>query len=221
MGLDGMVGLGGFNTAVDLDSLEVIEDLNMAFFLQAEARHGRWGILFDGVYAEISGSGSPSGNLYSNADIQIQQHVEAAIASRLPEIRSAAEARLDAVRTEIRDTLRDALRDQFPPKFDGIRSSSVETPDRLAKTKPARETGIRDAWRESMDAAVDARVASLRSQVQSRVEKGLANAAFGYQFNDHWSLEVGYRHMDIDSSDGPFTLDLSEAGAFLAVGYVF
>ena len=38
-----------------------------------EVRKGRWGILGDGFFAQLSGSGEPSGPLYDSANVTVQQ----------------------------------------------------------------------------------------------------------------------------------------------------
>lgn len=88
-GLDGSTGVGPLATDVDVDFAEVFEHLEMGFFLQAEARRGRVGILFDGFFAELSGDGNPPGALYEAADFSLQQtYAEIALAYRLVEGRA-------------------------------------------------------------------------------------------------------------------------------------
>ena len=88
-GLDGSTRVGPLATDVDVDFAEVFEHLDMAFFLQAEARRGRVGILFDGFFAELSGDGNPPGALYEAADFSLQQtYAEIALAYRLLEGRA-------------------------------------------------------------------------------------------------------------------------------------
>ena len=48
-----------------------------------------------------------------------------------------------------------------------------------------------------------------------------ASGAFGWQINEAWSLELGYRYMDIDYTGGNFTFDAAEAGVFSSLTYRF
>ena len=51
---------------------------------EGEVRKGKWGILGDGFFAQLSASGDPPGPLYNNANIKLQQGmVELALAYRI------------------------------------------------------------------------------------------------------------------------------------------
>ena len=56
----------------------------MAAALRAEARHGRWGVIADGFYADLSGSGTPPGPLRSHVGLDMKQFIgELSLAYRL------------------------------------------------------------------------------------------------------------------------------------------
>lgn len=46
-------------------------------------------------------------------------------------------------------------------------------------------------------------------------------AALGFNLSKHTTLELGYRHMDVDYTSGGFTFDAALSGAVLALGYTF
>ena len=48
-----------------------------------------------------------------------------------------------------------------------------------------------------------------------------ASASAGYRIGDNWSVEAGYRWLDIDYSDNQFAMNLAERGMFFNVGYDF
>ena len=74
MGIDGKTGIGGFPAmSVNVDAINVIRHLDWAIFSKAEIRKGRWGILADGYYAALSGSGDLGSVLYSNGSLHMQQ----------------------------------------------------------------------------------------------------------------------------------------------------
>ena len=48
-----------------------------------------------------------------------------------------------------------------------------------------------------------------------------AYGALGYQFNNHWSSEFGYRYLSIDYEKGGFVYDAAMGGAFVGLKYAF
>jgi hypothetical protein len=74
MGLSGDIGVRGLPpTHVDVSAKEILQHLDWGIFAKGEIRKGRWGILADGFYAELSASGDPPGPLYDSVDVAIQQ----------------------------------------------------------------------------------------------------------------------------------------------------
>ena len=45
--------------------------------------------------------------------------------------------------------------------------------------------------------------------------------ALGYQFNQHWSTELGYKHLSVDYSKDGFVYDAAMSGVFLGLTYTF
>jgi hypothetical protein len=84
LGIDGTVGVKGLDTHVDYNPLTVVKHLDWGIMAEAEVRKGKWGILGDGFFAQLSASGDPPGPLYNNANIKLQQGmVELALAYRI------------------------------------------------------------------------------------------------------------------------------------------
>ena len=84
LGVDGTVGVNGFDTHVDYNPLTVVKHLDWGIMAKGEVRKGKWGILGDGFFAQLSASGDPPGPLYNNANIKLQQGmVELALAYRI------------------------------------------------------------------------------------------------------------------------------------------
>ncbi len=74
MGLNGKSGVGGLPPMdVSLSSKRILQNLDWAVMGQGEIRKGRWGLLADGYYAALSGSGDLGGNLYKSGSLQLQQ----------------------------------------------------------------------------------------------------------------------------------------------------
>ena len=84
LGVDGTVGLKRFDTHVDYNPVTVVKHLDWGIMAEGEIRKGKWGILGDGFFAQLSASGSPPGPLYHHANIKLQQGmVELALAYRI------------------------------------------------------------------------------------------------------------------------------------------
>jgi hypothetical protein len=84
LGVDGTVGVKGFDSHVDFNPLDVVKHLDWGIMAKGEVRKGRWGILGDGFFAQLSASGDTPGPLYNNANIKLQQGmVELALAYRI------------------------------------------------------------------------------------------------------------------------------------------
>ena len=82
--MDGTVGVKGFDTHVDYNPLTVVKHLDWGIMAKGEVRKGKWGILGDGFFAQLSASGDTPGPLYNNANIKLQQGmVELALAYRI------------------------------------------------------------------------------------------------------------------------------------------
>ena len=339
-GLDGTTGVAGFSSTVDVDPLDVINHLNWAVFLQAEARKGRWGVLFDGFYAELSGGGTPPNGLYSQTDFVLGQGMaELALAYRVLDLPSGfidvfagvrysslevklnanpsdsavrewsenASARVvDEVTARAADLVaaeRARIQSGIASEIASIKEAMVEKirtrprynlPEaigntqllrKVAKTKVLARTdrAIRDYVRAVVDARVEAARTNAKNRVTSRVataEKNLAKAienelnerlpqsadwkkdwvdpffgiraqwninqhffvagradvggfgvgsdltwqaaaSLGWQINEAWSSEIGYRHMDTDYADGAFTFDMASAGYFVNLAMRF
>ena len=54
LGVDGDVGIGPVSVPVDVKFTDAVKDLELGGMLSSEARNGRWGLLVDGTYLELS-----------------------------------------------------------------------------------------------------------------------------------------------------------------------
>jgi hypothetical protein len=85
-GLEGRTGFGPFVTDIDQSFSDIFDNLEMAAALQLEARNGRFGIIADGFYAELGGSGSTPGPVYDTVETELTQFIgELAVAWRIYE----------------------------------------------------------------------------------------------------------------------------------------
>ena len=73
MGIDGTFGVKGFDTHVDFSAINVVKHLDWGIMAKGEVRKGKWGILGDGFFAQLSADGDPPGPLYDNVNVKLQQ----------------------------------------------------------------------------------------------------------------------------------------------------
>lgn len=95
-GLEDTLGVRGVEADVDVDFSDILDHLDLALMGAFEARRGRWGILFDGLYTKLSGEasrswqgplgiGSATGTLEVTTRMQVYQLAAAyRIGTRIP-----------------------------------------------------------------------------------------------------------------------------------------
>jgi hypothetical protein len=150
LGVDGTVGVRGFDTHVDYNPLTVVKHLDWGIMAKGEVRKGKWGLLGDGFFAQLSASGDPPGPLSNNANIKLQQGMaELALAYRIIDDRRGfvdiyAGARYNYFGIDIDASIDDA----------GVQDVSSDAAQRLTRAIGAR-----------VQSAVDAEVQRLRVQL--------------------------------------------------------
>ena len=321
LGINGTTGVGDMLTDIDISPMDILSHVDFFFFLQAEAHRGKWGLLFDGYYAELSGGGTPPGPLYSQLDFTLSQaQIELAISYRILEGQAgyvdviggarynSMELELNAfpseggvkdfsenVSSRLIDEVADRARKAIASRSAAIKSSVAgqvasikeDLIDQIGGGGGLGPIGSEGAVRDYVRALVDAQVAALRAEARGRaksrlaaaekklaakIEKQLrenlprsatgkkewvdpfigfrarwnlteklfligrgdvggfgvgsdltwqATAAFGWQLSDSWSMELGYRYMDIDYTDGNFVYDAVQDGIFTSLTYRF
>lgn len=85
MGLTGDIGVKGLPPGhVDFSSRTILQNLDWGIFARGEVRKGRWGLLADGYYAALSGSGNLDNKIYDSVSLNLQQSlVSLALAYRI------------------------------------------------------------------------------------------------------------------------------------------
>lgn len=74
LGIDAQIQLKDIHAVnLRLDPRKVLIYLDWGVFARAEVRRGKWGVLADGMFAQLSTNGTPPGPLYENASVQVQQ----------------------------------------------------------------------------------------------------------------------------------------------------
>lgn len=188
----------------------VLESIDMAFMASAEIRNGRWGLLGDFIYADLSGDrDTPRGLAFS--DLKIDTKIAAFsgyAAYRLAENENIA--------------------------FDlaGFRAFTVDIDAKLTATRPGgnRKLSIDRTWVVPLlGARVIAPFADDWFAMAFADIGGVANddmtwqalASLGYRFNETWSAELAYRYMSIDTKIGGLDTEMDLHGPLIGVSARF
>jgi hypothetical protein len=165
-GLDGDVGVEGFDVGVDESFLDLLPDINMFAMLRFEARKAKWGVIADGFYVDLGTSANPPGNLYDSASLGLKQLLgELSIAYRVYESPSGfvdlyAGARYNGFKMDLGGSL-----DQ-----PGIQTVSNSTSKQIVDSSEARAAAIAAPVAASYQAAGAAGRAAIEADLAADIQ---------------------------------------------------
>lgn len=165
-GLDGRTGVGPFVTELSPSFSDIFDYLDMAAALQFEARNGRWGIVADGFYADLGGSGGTPGRVYEHVDLEMKQFIgELSVAYRVYECPRGFVDVYGGVRYN-------NLSMDFEASLDpaGIASLSKDASNRISEGLEDRAKAIVQPKAEDFKAAAAADRTKIENSVRSKIE---------------------------------------------------
>lgn len=186
-GIDGTVGAAGFTANTEVGFSEILDHLDMAAALQLEARKGRWGVLLDGFYAEISAGGNPPGPLYSNATAEFKQAIaEVALAYRIVDgkygfVDLLVGGRYNYMGLDVTAAVDGA----------GVQKVSESLSERIVNAVSARAQARVEARLAEFRAAAPA----AKAQIENRIRSGAQAEADGTVARDLEKEVVKFRHL--------------------------
>ncbi len=185
MGLQGEIGAKGFPPVnIGFSNRTILQHLNWGVFARGEIRKGRWGVLADGYYADLSSSASLENRLYSNASLGLQQSLASlALAYRIIDDRRGfldlyAGVRYNFLGTQVDASLNNSRINQI----------GDNVTNRLA-----------DGLDSRLDAAIKSAVDKYSSQIASTIESAVDK--FSSQVASAESEAVGLIKQRISESD--------------------
>lgn len=194
---------------VDLDQNDVLSRLDMAFMGAAELRKGKWGLLFDAVYADLSNHGE-----------WVQQRIDTKTSIRLGVYTLAAAYRLyDDSRT-------------FGEVYGGARFFDARLDFGIATQNNGADGDATLDWADPIVGVRGATPLSEHWSVSGFADVGgfdgssdLSWEIYGganYAFGEHWAGSIGYRYLSIlyQASDRA-KLDMNVQGPVLGITYKF
>jgi len=209
-GIEGSAGtVPGVPAAqVDADFSDILENLDIALMAVGEARYGKWAVVDDFMYLNLSAGGQ--------APAPVSGKIEADI-------------------TSVINTLAAAYRVVEDEKiavdlYAGARLWHVDT-ELAIKSGPSAGTKTQgdDLW---IDPVIGAKVVGTLSEKISITLGGFFGmgasdedwslmAMFNYDVKEWVALTAGYRHMSVDYEDGGFVYDVEMSGPVLGAVFRF
>lgn len=210
-GLDASVETPRGTVDAEISFSDVLENLDVAFMGALEARNGRWGLIGDYVYSDLTATqGTPFGLAFSEARVESTTSV------------FSGYAMYRAVQTpNVALDLGGGFR------WIGLDSKTTLTPGTL----PGQSFDSSDDWANPLiagrlivpfnDKWYGMALADVGGYLTQDSSTWQAVGAIAYNFNQRWSAHLGYRYMQIENEiDGRnVTLDLS--GPLLGVSVRF
>jgi opacity protein-like surface antigen len=219
--MDGSVGAGQLPTVdIDMSFSDILDNLAAGLMGMFEARKGRWGLLFDGMYMKLEDSGTatrtgpgPVGATASaSATLEIRQTTYAAavayraIQGRAPldvvgglrYLKIEADARIDA-----------SLFGQTGTRDLGAKKSWTDPYIGLRAQQPLGE-------RWTLDSYLDIGGFGVASEFTWQAALGV-----NYDFSKSIAGKAGYRMMGVDYDNDGFAYDMMFSGVYLGLGIRF
>jgi opacity protein-like surface antigen len=212
-GISGNISVGTIATGgVDASFSDLLDDLDMALMGMIEARYGRWGLLLDGIYMDLS----------KNADTR--------------DLQGKSEVKFEQQLYSLAPTYRVLDEEVFVDALAGVRYLYVKTqltiqPGQHPLVAGGRQVSASDNW---WGGFVGARIAwplpfykpialvgyvDLGAMDGNFMWQGIAGA--NWQISEMFSAKLGYRYLSYDVGAGINEFDLDTGGFYAGLGIKF
>ena len=193
------------SVGVDQNSRDVLSKLDLAFMGAFEARRGRWGLIADLFYADLSQRGdTPLGLLFSQARVEVQARALSGYAAyRVHEDDRVAVDILAGLRVSSLDLDLSLSPGLLPGQRVGMGETWVD---------PLLGTRLRFAFTDRWFATAFADIGGFGVGADQTWQ---IFASLGYQFNDRWSMQGGWRHVSLSKPIEGRDVDLDFSGPLL------
>ena len=209
-GLQGDVEVRNLKASVDPSFGDLLKELDFGAMLAAEARYGRWGFLFDGMYMKLSKSADTSGPLFSGADVTSKTGIiEGAFLYRPVWLDRFTLDVLAGARAWIVDTEL-----EFKPGL--LPGTTVSKSTSFADPIFGLRMGVNVTDKLSLSVLGDVGGFGVSSDVTWQAFGGLE-----YRFAQHWSFRAGYRALGVDIEKRDIKLDAVLHGPVFGLGIRF
>lgn len=195
---------------IDKSTGDTISALDFAFMGAAEARNGRWGLILDLVYADLSAeTGTPFGKLWSDAKVETKLMATTVYAGY-----------------RVAETERGSLDLLAGGRFYSLDLTLSLEPGRLA----GRSESLDDDWADPVFGARARYKFNDQWFATALVDAGgfggsdqswQAFGSVGYQFNERWSAQGGWRYLDIQREINGQDVSIGLNGPLAGITYRF
>lgn len=169
-GMDGTTGVGGIDSHIDVPFNDIIDHIDWAIFLKGEVRTGKWGVIMDGFFAELSDVADPEGPLYTNVNLEVQQGLaQLALAYRVVDgprgyVDFFAGARYNYLSLDVKASIDD----------EGIEALSTNLSDAIVESlvSKAEQIVIEDveSLKEQIEAGVETDLEKRLEEISAKIE---------------------------------------------------
>lgn len=219
--LNGDAGTRGVVVEVDESFSDIWSNLDLGFMALFEARKGRWGVAFDGVYFKVDDQPSKSVT-GPGGQVTVTAAVDASFSVTLAQPTLWYRAVDNVTTVDVGGGLRYT-------RLSLDLDLRVEAQPGIVFPGGGRRLSGSDSW---VDAVVSARVIhpiAERWSLMAYGDVGGGGADFTYQLvggvnwalNERLTVKAGYRHAYWDYEDGGNVWDMDASGAFLGLGFKF
>ncbi|KRW97189.1 outer membrane beta-barrel protein [Paracoccus sp. MKU1] len=208
-GVDTSVDTRFGNIEGDVSPSDALSSLDMAFMAVLSAQRDRWGLVGDLLYTDLSASQETPFALYGEGEVDVK--LTALSGYALYRVTSGPRLQFDVGA--------------------GFRYFDVDVDVSLSPgLRPGASQSLGDSW---TNALVAARLTVPLNESWfltgfadwggngSGDETWQVYAGLGYAFDDRWSTQLGYRHMDIDRDFDGNDVSIALSGLALGVSYSF
>lgn len=204
--LKGTVGVGGLSSSVDVPFSDILDELDMVLAGVFSVRKGRFGLLADFMYLEVSPSFDTPGPVFSRGDLRLKQTM------------------LDLRGTyRVVETSNTFLDLSLGARYMDLDLDLTFRPGLAPKTSASGSEGwwdvvggvrgqyaFTDRWFLTYSADIGGGSSDLTWQ---------AMGGIGYRVTDNVHVTAAYRYLDYDYSNGDFKYDLVTQGIGLGLGF--
>ncbi|MCF6314454.1 MAG: hypothetical protein L3J39_18540 [Verrucomicrobiales bacterium] len=211
VGIKGDVGVGGLSKPVDVGFDDILDNLDASLAGGFGYQNGKWGFLTEALWLKISSDAPTPGPLFRKADIGVEQLMaDGHISYRIFEC-SQGKGYLDVI--------------------GGVRYTYIKTSLSLAPGLASRRISAAGSksWWDGYGGVKGRYNITDKWFVPFRADVGGGGSAItwqamggiGYQFNPMFDVNLAYRYMAVDYSDGGFIYDVASSGPMLTLGCKF
>ncbi len=189
--LDGTVGVKGLSTGIDVGFDDIVKNLDMIAAGGLEVRHGKFGFILEGIYADLSVGGTSPGPLLSTVSVSMEQLLaEGTLTYRIFESDRAwlellAGARYIYLSTElslavdpgaVRDTSEALSAEVFDRATEAAKDEVAKRLPSLISEAETAAAALKPALVGDIERRVSARVDPVRDVIARQIDAGIGSS---------------------------------------------